>query len=201
MCGDVPDDGSLEFRAGLKIGHPLFQEMQQPRDVITKGGARMALEVNLRSLCGQWFVRVRANLGRDRETVWMWFKMQEISYRRSRRKELRSRATSWCQWRLFSRSWIRRAVVVGVAMGPSCMEMVECCVCGHCTFLMSVTQCESLFLCILIFTGSCSATFFSNLHPLPLRRFRRLFCRKFTLTSEVQLLRYLVADKPKCLWC
>ena len=138
VCGDVPDDDSLEFRAGLKIGHPLLQEMKQPRELGTqsqKGSAQKALEVNLRSLWGQWFVGVRANLGRDRQTIRMRFQMQEVSYRRSRRKALRSRATSWCQWRLFSRSWIRRALVVEGAMGPSCMEMVECFVeSGHCTF-------------------------------------------------------------------
>ena len=82
VSGDVPEDGSLEFRAGSKIGH----EMKQPREVGTrskKGGARTALEVNLRSLWGQWFVGVWANPRRDRQTIRMWFKMQEISYRTS----------------------------------------------------------------------------------------------------------------------
>ena len=103
VCGDVPDDGSLELRAGSKVGH----EMKQPREVGTrsqKGGARTVLEVNLRSLWGQWFVGVRLNPRRDLQTIGMWFQMQEICQERA--EELGDELVSV---EAFSCSWIRRA--------------------------------------------------------------------------------------------
>ena len=58
VYSDVPDDGSLEFRGW-------FENWTRDGAAQGKGGARTALEVNLRSLCGDsGFVAVRARATR-----------------------------------------------------------------------------------------------------------------------------------------